>query len=227
MPQSEEKSIDKNIQTIVASIIQQSPVYLDQCYDRCLLPINYVLKNCTQLTSKQLRVSLTSLQNNPPKLIENPCPELLLSLGNNIKKLTNTRIKTILLRAIHGDIYCGTRLKKFGLSDLDQCPRCSEPETIQHQLIDCAYVKKIWEIMTKLTSIPVRTLNDVLGHNPLHDRITLTTHGEIIRVLLAINRPTLEQITLVKHVINRLGVVERNISKHQIMKMSDILNSLT
>ena len=160
-------------------------------------------------------------------MIENPNPDLLLTLGHNIKKLTNSRIKTILLRSIHGDIYCGTRLKKFGLADSDKCPRCLEPETIKHQLLECKYVKKLWDLLAKITSIPVSNLNDVLGHNPLHDRITLTIHGEIIRLLLAIERPTLDQATIAKQVLNRLGVVEKGISKHQILKMSEIINSVT
>ena len=128
---------------------------------------------------------------------------------------------------MHGDIYSGTRLKKFGMSETDRCPRCSEPESIKHQLLDCAYVKKLWDLLTRLTSIPIRSINDILGHNPLHDRITLTIHGEIIRLLLAINRPINDQVTIVKQVINRLGVVEKGITKHQIIKMKEIVDSFT
>ena len=221
------KKLDKNVQKVIKTILQQTINYSEQLYERCLLPINYSLKDCTKLTSKQIRLSLTSPQPAIPKMIENPNPDLLLTLGHNIKKLTNSRIKTILLRSIHGDIYCGTRLKKFGLSDSDQCPRCLEPETIKHQLLECKYVKKLWDLLAKITSIPVSNLNDVLGHNPLHDRITLTIHGEIIRLLLAIERPTLDQATIAKQVLNRLGVVEKGISKHQILKMSEIINSVT
>ena len=221
------KKMERDIQTIIGTITRLPLNYQNQIYDRGLLPINFTLKQNIQITSKQIRNLLTLQQNLAPKMIENPCPELLCSLGKNIKRLTNTRIKTVLLRAMHGDIYSGTRLKKFGMSETDRCPRCSEPESIKHQLLDCAYVKKLWDLLTRLTSIPIRSINDILGHNPLHDRITLTIHGEIIRLLLAINRPINDQVTIVKQVINRLGVVEKGITKHQIIKMKEIVDSFT
>ena len=87
--------------------------------------------------------------------------------------------------------------------------------------------KKIWDITSKITSIPITSLNDVLGHNPLHDKTTLTIHAEIIRLLLAIERPTLDQLKMVKSVTKRLGSVEKGITKFQISQSLDILNKLT
>ena len=58
----------------------------------------------------------------------------LKQLGANIKRLTNIKLKSILLRVIHGDVYCGTRLKKFGMLDTENCPRCGQPEDINHQI---------------------------------------------------------------------------------------------
>jgi hypothetical protein len=50
-------------------------------------------------------------------------------------------------RLLHGDVYCGTRLVRFGLSTLDTCHRCFEPETIQHLLADCPYSRAVWAIL--------------------------------------------------------------------------------
>ena len=113
------------------------------------------------------------------------------------------------------------------MTDTDNCPRCSLPETIQHQLFECSYVKKLWDISTKITSIDNVSLNDILGHNRLHDKLTITIHSEIIRNLLAIERPTTNQISIVKSVVNRLSIVEKGITKFQITKMKDILNNIT
>ena len=135
--------------------------------------------------------------------------------------------KTIILRAIHGDIYCGTRLKKFGMTETDLCPRCNIPETISHQLTDCLYVRKIWDILTKITGIKIKSLNQALGHDPMHDKITLTIHAEIIRQFMSIERPTLEPIKLVRSTVKRLAIVERGITKFQINKMLDELSKFT
>ena len=49
--------------------------------------------------------------------------EEVIDLGKIIKSLTNTKLKTSILRLIHGDIFCGSRLKKFGMTDNDKCSR--------------------------------------------------------------------------------------------------------
>ena len=180
-----------------------------------------VLSNDT--TSKLIR----SL-NNPqtmisPKVLENANDDGLIKLGLSIRSLTNTKLKSILLRAIHGDIYCGTRLKKFGMSDSDICQRCGCPETIKHLLLECNYVKQIWEICKSFTSIPMDNINAVLGYHDFHDKTTLTIHCEIIRRLLAIERPITSQHKLIRSVINRLAIVEKGISKHTIKSFQLLL----
>ena len=158
-----------------------------------------------------------------PKILENANEDRLTKLGQSIRSLTNTKLKSILLRAIHGDIYCGTRLKKFGMSDSDMCQRCGYPENIKHLLLECDYVKQIWEICKRFTSIPIDNINAVLGDHDFHDKTTLTIHCEIIRRLLAIERPIISQHKLIKSVLNRLAIVEKGISKHTIKSFELIL----
>ena len=98
-----------------------------------------------------------------PKVLENVNEEGLIKLGLSIRSLTNTRLNTILLRVLHGDIYCGTRLKKFGMTVSVAGQRCGHPETIKHLLLECDYVKQIWEICKRLTSMPINNIYAVLG----------------------------------------------------------------
>ena len=156
-------------------------------------------------------------------MITSPDPDTLAELGSMIKKLTNVKLKGILLRALHGDIYCGTRLKKFGMKDNEDCQRCGSPETIKHLLLECQYVKRVWDICRSLTSVPGDNINAILGYNDFHDRTTLTIHCEIIRRLLAIERPILSQHKLIKLVIDRLAIVEKGISKHTIKSFQLLL----
>ena len=61
----------------------------------------------------------------------------------------------------------------------------------------------------------------------MHDKTTLTIHAEVIRILLAIERPLTDKIILIKSIINRLLILEKGTSKIQIIKMKEVLESLT
>ena len=191
---------------------------------KIILPTKTKILLTNNLTSKLIRDL-----NNPqllidPKVLENTNVEGLTKLGRSISSLTNTKLKTIILRSLHGDIYCGTRLKKFGMKDNEDCQRCGSPETIKHLLLDCQYVKNIWEICKKLTSIPGENINAILGYHDFHDRTTLTIHCEIIRRLLAIERPITAQPKLIKSVLDRLAIVETGLSKHTLRQFQLQLN---
>ena len=223
------KKLHKSIQVLLkqssVDLDNYVPSILENIYS--LIPIKDKLKDTSGVSSQQIRHACKITTVIESKMIESPDPDIINNLGTLISKLTNIRNKTIILRAIHGDIYCGTRLKNFGMTESDLCPRCDNPETISHQLMDCLYVRNIWEILTKITGIKITSLNQVLGHDPTHDKITLTIHAEIIRQLMSIDRPTLEPLKLVKSTIKRLAIVERGITKYQIENMLNELSKFT
>ena len=209
------KKIDKSIYHFV----QNGGSRTDLTTYKYVVPTQGKILLTNSITSKLIRTLNNPLDTITPKILEDSNLERLKNLGNKIKSLTNTKLKTIILRAIHGDIYCGTRLKKFGITDTDGCQRCGSPETIKHLLFECNYVQRIWDICSKLTSIPINNIDGVLGLHDYHDKTTLTIHCEIIRRLLAIERPLTNQILFVKSVIDRLATVERGISKYSILQL--------
>ena len=221
------KKLNKDVQLL----LELSPINLNTLTKienkYSLFPINGKLKAMSSITSKNIRNNFKIPIANSCKMITSPDPDIIINLGLLISKLTNVRNKTVLLRAIHGDVYCGTRLKNFGMSETDLCPRCATPETISHQLMECPYVCKIWEIITKITGIKITTLNQVLGHDPIHDKITLTLHAEIIRQLMAIDRPTVDPLNLVIFSVKSLSIVESGITKLQIRNMLHKLEKFT
>ena len=83
------------------------------------------IKFSNMVTSKEIRDFLKTRLNLQPKMLSQATSTNLKSLGYKISKLTNVKLKTILLRSIHGDIYSGTRLKKFGMTE-DDSPVQSE-----------------------------------------------------------------------------------------------------
>ncbi len=52
-----------------------------------------------------------------------------------------------MLRLIQGDDYCGKRLTKFKLSEIDTCIICFEKETIKHLLTECPYTHDVWVLL--------------------------------------------------------------------------------
>ena len=188
-----------------------------------VIPLRDKLVHINKISSNMIRKALMPSSNNEVKnlgLVDTP---QLTRLGSLINKLTNVRLKTVMLRVMHGDIYCASRMKKFGMTDNDQCPRCSQEETTEHMILTCGYVKKIWDLISSLTSIPHGTIKTILGLDPKHDKTTLTLNAEIIRQLMAIERPTIDPLVLVQNTIKRLTIVERGITKYQINKFLEAI----
>ena len=218
-----EKRFKRVIQLITPLVQQSNFSNLELNY----FPDGNKISPLHKITSRSIRRQLKQTTPLEPKMITNPHPEKIKKLGNLISRLTNTKLKTIVLRSLHGDVYCGTRLKKFGMTDTDECPRCQLPETIDHQLYSCSYTKILWELASKVTSIPTSDLNQILGYDDLHDRTTLTLHAEILSRLLSIERPKQDPKTLLKSAITKLLIVEKNITKYQINQMLKILERIT
>ena len=126
------------------------------------------------------------------------------------------KLKSILLRCLHGDVYCNERMKRIGMTDNDMCIRCSKTETIKHLILECDYTKTLWGYVSKLTGIQLDSIDKSLGIDPKHDRVTLTLHAETIRRLLSIDRPTVDPKLLLKSIITNLYVLEKGVTKYQV-----------
>ena len=181
-----------------------------------LLPVTGKIMHVNKIQSKEIRSTIATKTLISYKLFNSPNPESIKVLGKKLTRMTNVKLKTIMLRSIHGDIYSGSRLKKFGMSDSDKCPRCNETETIEHQLLKCNYCRVLWMEVSNVTGIKVTSVDELLGLDNTHDTVTLTIHSEIIRKLLAIERPTCNPIDLLALTLNNLSVLERGITKYQI-----------
>jgi hypothetical protein len=96
-------------------------------------------------------------------------PDEATTLYKNINKLQSTQNKTKMLRQIHGDVYCGTRLKEFKLSEIDTCIRCFEKETIKHLLLQCPYTQEIWRTL----GVNYNQTNNVIGIGMSRDELII------------------------------------------------------
>jgi len=78
------------------------------------------------------------------KMLEFRNEEEARSFYSKIKNIKSMPLKTKMIRLIHGDIYCGTRLVRFNLSNIDTCIRCFTEETREHLITQCPYTRQVW-----------------------------------------------------------------------------------
>ena len=79
---------------------------------------------------------------------------------------------------LHGDVYCGARAYRFGLTDSDRCIRCFGEETIKHLLYECPYSVEIWN---RYGLFPV-SANQVLDSQLSHSQMEIM--AELISALV-------------------------------------------
>jgi hypothetical protein len=124
----------------------------------------YKWVNCAQLTSRQIRKSCykTDLITNTKSGQFDPAEAA--ALYNKISKISSVALRTKILRLVHGDVFCGTKLVRSGLADFDTCIRCFETETINHLLHNCPYSQTVWNLLginaDSLTSILDSSITD-------------------------------------------------------------------
>ena len=192
-------------------------------YDK--FPFKGKILSWSQVTSKMIRESnIAPITITSPKMTSGQDSDSCIRLGNIINSLTNSKLKSILLRCLHGDVYSKERMLRFGMVSDNICVRCHQTETINHMLFDCSYTKQLWQEVAELTGIHPTTINTILGFDPKHDKLTLTIHAEILRRLLAIDRPNHSQSALIRSAINYLYILEKGVNKYQINKYIEHLN---
>jgi hypothetical protein len=114
---------------------------------------------CSAITSRKIRLLTRDTELITNTKLTTLTPDKAASLYKNTNRLRSTQNKTKILRLIHGDVYCGVRLKKFKMSEIDTCIRCFEKETIKHLLTECPYTKEIWNLL----GIDSNDIKNVIG----------------------------------------------------------------
>jgi len=101
--------------------------------------------NITTLKSNKIRAQLKedTLMMRTKKLSFENCTQANQTF-KKIKNIRSTALKTKMLRLVHGDVYCGTKLVRFKLSEIDTCIRCFAAETLDHLISECPYSKQVW-----------------------------------------------------------------------------------
>ena len=142
-------------------------------------------------------------------------PGELVGWTNQVKQLTSTRHKNILLRLVHGDIFSNERLHRLNLRDTANCSNCAEAnESILHRVSDCPKAKRAWQLLedTKVklgySRLTDSSIESVLGLKERISKIELALHAELILKLTSSSEPYCPE-RLVKATVKLIGYSER------------------
>ena len=154
----------------------------------CHIKSQHSVVSIVSLSSKSLRENM--IETDPIcifKLGPILTPGELLSWTRKTRKLTSTRHRNILLRAMHGDVFSNERLHRFGLKDSPACANCDEPiETRQHRLVECEKAQEAWrELEATKALLTLRTLSDfsvenLVGAKDPLNKLELALQAELI-----------------------------------------------
>jgi len=141
------------------------PYIYDTKGNRWLRVTSLTSKRIRELTNNEKCITRTKLMN----LDENQANRLYGKLA----KLRSIPNRTKMYRLLWGDVYCGSRAYRFGLTETDRCIRCFGEETIRHLLLECPYTKEVWRLMGVNSNSPEGVLNGDMNSGELEIRAEL------------------------------------------------------
>jgi hypothetical protein len=129
-----------------------------------------------QLTSKQIRLCLWDGRYITQTKLLRLTEDSALKFYTQLDRLKNVQNKSKLLRLLHGDVYCGAKLYRYGLTDTDRCIRCFAEETTNHLLHECPYTREVWGRLGVFPNAAADILHERLTRYELEIRAELVSH---------------------------------------------------
>jgi len=183
----------------------------------------------SEITVKQLQVTLKIALNRVECLNVNEKLNIT-NFDNNFitivrQRCKNTKLRSIYFRLIHNDFFTHKRMKRFNMTNSDQCPRCGEIEDMKHLLWECQKVKPIWDlynqVMQSVKVDKVTSYEDIFvpGENEAVCNIKI----KLIQEMIQIERPKNWNIDNIKKMIVNMANMENfmanknnNLNKYKI-----------
>ena len=108
------------------------------------------------------------------KYCENEQDLHVLAFTKTIKLEKEIKLKEFNFKLLHGILPCNRNLEKWKLKSNDQCDVCSLPQTIEHLLYDCTYVKPLWKLIEKYLGVNIG-YKQILGLDNLFKEDAIVT----------------------------------------------------
>jgi hypothetical protein len=216
---------DAKLNKIMKMIISSIPSHLvniTKCCNEDLNSgseeINYILigpemrREIGSITVKELQVTLKTCLKRIEVLdvknklgINNYDDENITRLRMHVK---NSKLRNIYFRLIHKDFFTGERMKKYKMTNNDECVRCGLKETTEHLLWECNDSRNIWNIYNNSLH---KYTNEVVTVNKYEDIFYMDKSPNIclikiklIQELIQILRPRNWTYETLTNLINKL-----------------------
>jgi hypothetical protein len=109
------------------------------------------------------------------------------------KSCTNSKLRNIHFRLINRDFFTHSRMKKYKMTQTDQCPRCGQIESINHLLWECPHVKQVWNSFNSFMRKMGDEKEEVKSYNNVYKfgqkSVTTLIKIKVIQALIQIERP--------------------------------------
>ena len=231
--QNMEHERDANLNKIMKIIISAMPKHLvkitesyNEDVNSCKEQMKYILidhyrrKEIGSITVKELQVTLKFILKRIDELdvkqklgISSYDEENISTLRKNIR---NSKLRNIYFRLIHNDFFTGVKMKKYKMTETDECARCGQTETLKHLLWECNEASNIWNIYNSFVTeysddtITVKSYNDVFYAIRSPSLCLIKT--KLIQELIQIKRPTNWTIINLNNIISNLVDMEQHIA---------------
>jgi hypothetical protein len=155
------------------------------------------VKDVNLVTVKEMQILLKQVLEKTEVMKFNDKLKIETFDNDNIKKLRknckNPKLRNIYFLLFHGDFYTGERMKKFKMSDNDECSRCGNKETLKHMMWECSHTNKIWQLYNNLMDTSENSEDKVLKYGDVflagNRGSTALIKMNVIRELIQIERP--------------------------------------
>jgi len=130
------------------------------------------------------------------------------------------KIREFNFKLLHGILPCNVNLKRWKIKESSICDVCSNPQTIEHLLFECVYVKPLWTLVEGICNVTI-TYKTVLGldkcfkYNSLSSIICFLIYKEwLISSLQKKTRNTAVRLSFFKSELQlRLSIYEKCTNK--------------
>jgi exonuclease III len=117
--------------------------------------------------------------------------ENIMRFRNNCK---NPKLRNIYFRLTHNDFYTKEKMKRFKMTNSDECSRCGNKENLEHLIWECFQAQGIWslynELMTKIGKMTEKITYYKDVFSTPQDATTTLIKIRIIQELIQIERPS-------------------------------------
>ena len=126
-------------------------------------------------------------------------------------QIGNPQLRAYRLKLLYKDIFSNERRHKFGLSDSPDCIICGQIESVNHQMVECANARKLWDMYRRLTGKSVDSLLQAIIC--VEEIDTEIVKSIIIKRLIQIDRSRNINLACIKQEILHYYRVEACLSK--------------